>query len=352
MKRIIIWISLLMLGVVLIKPITVQAIETDNDDFVTIELNHNSNDSEGTQFFIYGISETDYKSALSKKLEVSIDKTKQWLKDEGIVKLNEVLVSSSNKVIFPLAKYNEQRDRMYYVILQSKPDREGINGKDIYESFPSFISLDAVEDNYLSIETKRVFMYQTPYFFKYSSGTNQRPLSNAEFILYQETSNNERKYLVNAETMSFDVISDLNKAWRFKSDNNGLVILPNIELAVGSYFFEETKSPEGYKMTLESKKIPLVISEDSETGVSISVKGEKLKAVQAGELPNEVIKNGTPRVLNDSNEIPPKNVPPGNNTPPKSFLPKTGESIITFSSFGLLLIFIAFRLMKRGKENE
>ena len=359
MKKIILWFSLLLIGILTIPTVLAEEVTRPaSNTEVTIELNHDNQSFEGTTFSIYGISRKNYEYALSHKYEISVEKTKTWLSEQGISKVKEVWVSSSNKASFNLPKYNAQQELMYYIILQNKPDYEGEDGKEVYESFPSFVSLEGMEEDFISIHTKRVVMSQMPYFFKYSSGLNQQPLAEAEFVLYRENLLDEREYLIDIEPLRFQVIKNVKEAFVLTSDKKGLMVLPTTELPKGTYYFEEIKAPQGYKMTEFSKKVSLVISEDTEGNSIININGDHLIAFQAGELPQEVINSGLPRVLNDPlkdtpiKEEPPKIIPEGKEPPKKGYLPKTGESVVAVSGFGLLLMFVAYSLMKRVKENE
>lgn len=358
MKKIILWFGLLLIGFLTIPTVFAEEIKSTINTNITLELNHDNESFEGTTFSIYGISRKNYEYALSHKYETSVEKTKKWLSEQSIEKVKEILVSSSNKANFDLPKYNAQQELMYYIILQNKPDYEGENGEDIYESFPSFVSLEEMEDDFISIHTKRVFISQIPYFFKYSAGANQQPLANAEFVLFRENLVNEREYLTDVDSMTFQTIKNINETFVLTSDKDGLIVLSSTELPKGTYYFEEVVAPQGYEITDTSKKVPLIVSEDSEGKSTISVNGENLVALQAGELPQEVIASGFPRVLNNPvkdkpiKEDPPKVITEGKEPPKKGYLPQTGESIVAVSGFGLLLMFVAYSLMKRGKENE
>lgn len=370
MKRFILWLSIILISLVSIPSLRVQAEEINSINDVTVHLKHNTNSNEETTFSVYGISASHYEKALSMGVQTTVEKTKAWLKENGIDKAKEVLVSSSNQTTFNLPRYNNSQELMYYVILQKYPNREGMNGKDIYEATPTFLSLENYNDEVIFIETKRIFIIQTPYFFKYSSGDNQIPLEQAEFAFYQLTSSGDKEYLSSVDPIEWKTGISSKEAYQFTSDKDGLVAMPDLGLELGEYYFEETKAPDGYTIGKGAEKVALVISE-TEEGLVMTINGEVLEGMQAGEFSSEVIEKGQPRVLNDRTkeppkkeipEVPKKEVPPGKvpptNTPfekdppRKGFLPQTGENLWAFSSVGLLLMFVALVFMKRGKENE
>ncbi|MFW8053342.1 SpaA isopeptide-forming pilin-related protein [Vagococcus fluvialis] len=358
MKKNLILLFSFLVGLTCFVGIQSEAEEQRANTDVLVKLIHENNGNHPTEFLIYGISENDYNKALEMKLELSVNKTKEWLKANKLSILEELTVMPSTISEVSLPRYNEQRERMYYILVQKKPDREGMNGKELYQVFPSFISFDELEEETMTIETKRVFLIQTPYFFKYSSGNQQKPLKDAEFAFYQLNESHQKEYLMSLDPIEWQVTSNSKEAWQFKSDENGLVTIPDLGLELGTYYFEETKAPKDYLISDTSREIPLVISEDDE-GLKMSINGEQLVPMQAGELPEETLLEGKPRVLNELHEVPPSEVkPPNNNTTggikPKneSFLPKTGEIQWAFSSVGFLLLLIGFIYIKRRKENE
>lgn len=338
-----------------------EAVNSKVRDHVTIELSYDSTNSQGTAFSVFSITEKEYEYALSKKYNTSVEKTKEWLKKQNPDKIKEVLVSHSYDETFDLPRYNDKNEKMYYLILQNKPDLQDLHGFSFYTSYPIFLSFDEVEEDYLIIDMKRVFLIQTPYFFKYSSGDKQKPLWGAEFAFYQLNEKNEKEYLMSIDPLEWSVVDSSKKAYQFKSDKDGLVDVPDLGLDFGTYYFEETKAPEEYEITKESQEISLVI-EEAEEGLLMMINGVKLYPNQAGDLPQDIIKDGLPRVLNDpippvipkepDPKVPPKEEVPKKETPSKGFLPQTGESRWAFSSVGLLLMAFAIFYKKRRKENE
>lgn len=163
------------------------------------------------------------------------------------------------------------------------------------------------------------------------------------------------------DPLEWSVVDSSKKAYQFKSDKDGLVDVPDLGLDFGTYYFEETKAPEGYEITKESQEISLVIKK-TEEGLLMMINGVKLYPNQAGDLPQDIITDGLPRVLNDpitpvipkepDPKVPPKEEVPKKETPSKGFLPQTGESRWAFSSVGLLLMAFAIFYKKRRNENE
>ncbi|MBO0437439.1 prealbumin-like fold domain-containing protein [Vagococcus fluvialis] len=344
----------------------VEAINSKVRDYVTIELSYDSTNREGTSFSIFGITETEYEYALSKNYDTSVEKTREWLRKQNSEKIKDVLISHTYNGTFDLPRYNEKNEKMYYLILQNKPDLQDLNGFSFYTSYPIFLSFDDVEEDYLVIDMKRIFLIQTPYFFKYSSGDHQKPLEGAEFAFYQLTDKKEKEYLMSIDPIEWSVTESSKTAYQFKSDKDGLVDVPDLGLELGTYYFEETKAPNGFEITKESQKISLAI-EETEEGLLMTINGEKLYPSQAGDLPKDIITGGLPRVLNNpippvipkepdpkvppKEEIPKKEVPK-KEKPSKGFLPQTGESRWAFSSVGLLLMAFAIFYKKRRNENE
>lgn len=351
MRKIIIWVTLLLVTVVSSQQVYAEMPRLDNQ--MTIQLSHDNQGQEATPFSVYEISREDYEEALNNKYEMSSEKTNEWLSEIRANKVREVMASSDQKAVFDLPKYSVSQDLNYYVILQSQPDKDELSTQVIYEALPIFLSFENVESDFFEINTKRVSHSSSIYFFKYSSGERQLPLEKAQFVLYRELLDGKREYLMNPKNDSWKPINQLTDAYQFESNKDGLVLIPYLELLPGTYYFEETKAPKGFKITKESQKIPLVVKSDSISGLVMTINAEVLETLKAGQLPQEVIAKGTPRVLNDSIKQPPKKDIPNEEQPKKNvFLPKTGEHMWQFSSVGLALIFIGIIIRKRGKENE
>lgn len=354
MKRLILWLGILLTAIT-IPSITTQATETENMNKVTVHLKHQSLSETGTTFSIFGLTSEQYTEALNQKIETSVDKTNRWLGQKEIVKEQEIWVSSSNEAVFSLSKYDVNSTLKYYVILQNQPEMDATNDPSTnttYESMPIFVSLDSDVDGELFIETKPINIETSIYFFKYSAGTIQKPLEGAEFAFYRLTSTNKKEYLMQVNPITWDDKVTADQATQFKSNKIGLVELPNVSLPIGTYYFEETKAPVGFSMTDNSKKVPVTILEEQEAK-KVTVNQETLNKKQAGLLSQNVLANATPKVFNNpvsekiSQPVTSKNEPLR-----KGFLPQTGESLMTFTSLGLIMMIVAFGLMKRGKENE
>ena len=326
----------------------------DTSESVTIELSYDTESEVGTRFSIFGLTYEEYDYALKKGYEMSIEQTKNWLKHNGMEKIKEILISHTLTDTFTLQKYNDKKEKMYYVIVQNVPDYLNEKHLKYYTSFPIFLSLDEVESNYLIVETKRVFMIQTPYFFKYSSGINQQPLKNAEFAFYRKNEFDEKEYLLTVDPINWGKRATGKEAWQFISDAKGLVQLPDLDLGIGTYYFEETRAPTGYEISQTSKEILLEIIE-IENGLVMLLNGETLYPMQAGELPHNITDLGEPRILNNPTDKPKDPKDPKDPKPPKPplvDLPKTGEAAWKVSGIGLLIMVITFFYIKRNKERE
>lgn len=352
MKRIILWLGVLLLSLT-IPSIVSEAAGIDDLNQVTVHLKHQTLSELGTKFSVYSLTNEQYEEALNRKIEQSVDKTKEWLSDKDIVKEQEIWVSSSNETVFTLSKYDLKHTLKYYVILQNQPETNEVSTETFYEAMPSFISLDGVINEELAIETKPINVETSIYFFKYSAGTMQKPLEDAEFAFYRLTSTDKKEYLTQLNPIMWNEKVTADKAIQIKSNKIGLVELPRLSLLAGTYYFEETKAPSGFSITEKSKKIPVVISEDNTNQKIVTVNQETLNKKQAGVLPKNVLDNATPKVFNNPvSEKPSEPSVDGSKPPSKGFLPQTGESLITVTGLGLLMMIVAIGLMKRGKENE
>ncbi|MDT2831301.1 prealbumin-like fold domain-containing protein [Vagococcus carniphilus] len=339
MKRLILWFSLFLFSLISISTLEVRA-----EEQVAIHFKHNNQSANNTSFLIYGLSKKEYNEALSQKVEMSTKKTRDYLEKNQIEKMQEFLVDDSNQAILYLPK-NRLGEPAFYVILQNQPEASKESEDELYEALPNYISFETLEEMTMSVETKPVSLTPTAYFFKYSSGAYQKPLENAVFIFYRMNAKNEKEYLTQVESTSWQVLTNKQEAMQFKSDSNGLVMLPHIILPVGTYYFEEIEAPLGFSITAESKKIPLVVSNKDQENVQMMLNHEILESKIAGELPKKVINQATPKVLNEP-------VTTSKEIPKIRLLPKTGESVFAFSSLGLIMMFVALKYMKRGKENE
>ncbi len=345
MKRLLLWINVIVFFLLSVSGLKVNANENDWQESIGVTFKHQNKSREDSLFSIYLLTQEEYEEAITKRLETTVEKTNQFLKVKNKEPIKNFSVSESEIMTFNLLKYSNEGAPAYYVIVQGQPDSTQQQNDTLVESLPNYISFDQLKGTSISIEAKPVTLTTNAYFFKYSSGETKKPLEEAEFAFYRINSMNEKEYLIKLEPIQWEKISNTKDVWHVKSDKQGLVTLPHIVLPVGEYYFEETKAPDGFLLTAESKKIPLIVSENKMSSIQMTVNGEILQAHHAGKLPEQVMKEAVPKVFNkpkDASKIPSK----------LKYLPKTGEHLFAFSSVGLVMMFVSIKMMKRGKENE
>lgn len=217
--------------------------------------------------------------------QMSASQVKTYLADNKITKLQSVTTAANGKAQFELAA-----NQGAYLIVQD----EIIDGQTI---MPLAFALPLVNEDG-SVQTsfelyaKPVKLTRAPYFYKYGVKDEvSAPLANAKFVLGKIVSG-EKQYLTTTGTeftASKTPATDANLKV-FVSDENGLVLC-DIGLTNGEYFFEEISAPTGYQISTEAKNVVVKV-----TDTQVSVNGIVLAELVAGMVPSSFTQ--APKVLN------------------------------------------------------
>lgn len=250
----------------------------------------------------------------------------------------------------------------------------------------------------IHIYPKNVGYVRDPYFFKFgklSDGTDQGPLAGAKFAIYREE-NNKKLYLDMSDT------NDLKNKWVetddplndkrvniFTSDKDGLVNTGERFLPSGTFYFEELSTVDDYVIGNAEKRIKIEIPESwyDEDGnyLPVLINGQPMLENPDGEVPEQAMKEKTPRVYNTKEEpedssstTEPSTTEPSTTTPTtttttttrgrlpatigslvdtvvstvRRSLPKTGEEKAAFSLFGVAVVGGAIYLWNRKKKDD
>lgn len=222
--------------------------------------------------------------------QMSANQLNEYLTTHNVTKVQTAKTDSVGKAYFEVSGTNNA-----YLIVQDS----AIKGQTIV---PLAFSLplqneDGSLKNTIELYTKPITLTNRAYFYKYSSGDDQKPLKGAQFVLAKSEAG-QTKYLNATEDdfiTSADPSSD-KQIKKFVSAENGLVLC-DIFLAQGSYFFSEVKAPSGYEITSEAKKVEVEVHAD----MQITVKGQKLAELVGGLVPSSFTE--APKVLNDKKSL-------------------------------------------------
>lgn len=242
-----------------------------------------------------------------------------------------------------------------YLIVQRQPQYLTQNGQ-IYQALADPTVVKMAEEMALlqqvTVQTKATVLTQQPYFFKYGRDHKQheKPLSGVEFVLYQ-VRQKQKTYLTRQGTWCRTQIPKQDQQLkRLVSNDQGLVILRDIQLVAGQYFFEEVKTLPDYQISPAARAIQLDVPALTHARQlpAMRLNGTTLLQVAAGQLPDAVIASAQPRIINEQKQqtttITPK-------------LPETGQAKLIMSLFGLgilgmgIILFVVTYL-KRGIKHE
>lgn len=165
-----------------------------------------------------------------------------------------------------IAEINLPQYGVFYLKEVKAPDGYEIN------SNPLKLDIDEaskIKDYEFEISNKKIKPTGSIELKKVDKDNKSLVLEGAEFKLYRNDKNPE--YYVSANRWS----NNIDDGALFKTDHNGMIQVHNLEL--GSYYFKETKAPEGYDLISESLKVELT---DAMNPPRTSVSFENKKKVE------------------------------------------------------------------------
>ena len=294
------------------------------------------------QFAIDYLQQHQYKPML-KGLKTASDTG-----DNGILRVN-------------VPKYNQElQTYAVYLIVETGIDPATGITADLERARPFAVMLPVMDPmtgdelSTIHVYPKNLSYLRNPYFYKLGKKTDgsEVPLNGAVFVLYRYDEEGNKEYLhmdsttdlKNKWVTSTDPVNDTNIS-RYTSNQDGLVEMKNHYLPSGTYYFEEIKGVEGYEISTEAKKIPVVIPESPRNENNelqhILVNGQAMEEDESGQITENARKKKEPRVYNPEKEkdkekeILPKTS--GGNNPANPIqqaaskvLPQTGEQLLNY----------------------
>lgn len=145
------------------------------------------------------------------------------------------------------------------------------------------------ESDPLHVYTKDVALddldIREPYFYKHgqtTGGTDLGPLAGAQFHLYKQV-DTEKYYLHQEQLDGKNIWQKTNAAEYavFTSAADGKVNLGSYHLPAGTYIFEEVTAPDGYEITAAASHVQVVIPEELDQPIQITIAGQTTAPDQA-----------------------------------------------------------------------
>ncbi|MBZ5960313.1 MULTISPECIES: pilin N-terminal domain-containing protein [Leuconostoc gelidum group] len=333
-------------------------VEADLSNPVTIKLNH--------QLSVYGSDPMAYMPGANVTFNL-YDLTDDYQKHQNdenyfqtLKSLNqgiEKYIKQNNVQLIETEKTNENGQAIFhadrsigkaYLIVQEQVKHFDNNGL-VYEQMTdpiAFVPADQkMSQDILTIDTKSAIVKRVPYFFKYGRTLDQKEtlLAGVKFVFYR-LNGSRREYLTNDNNWQIvtDPLHD-SVIKKIVSDENGLVALNDTKLVAGEYYFQEVATLKNFEISKLAQQIkvhiPAVNSVDDV--LPITVNGQPLSKVSAGVMPNYVMKNAQPRILNYQKR--PTVLP---------FLPATGVAIGSVSIIGLMMVMLVLYLKQRDRKKK
>lgn len=345
-KKLMISIVTILSAVLLSFSLSHKNVEADVSNPVTIRLNH--------QLSVYGSDPMAYMPGANVTFKL-YDLTNDYQKhrnDENyfqtLKSLNqgiEKYIKQNNVQLVETERTDENGQAIFhadksigkaYLIVQEQVKHSDNNGL-VYEQVTdpiAFVPADQkVRQDILTIDTKSAIVTRVPYFFKYGRTLDQKetPLAWVKFVFYR-LNNNRREYLTNDNNWQIvtDPLHD-SAIKKIVSDENGLVALNDTKLVAGEYYFEEVATLKNFEISKLAQQIKVNIPEVNSVNnvLPITVNGQPLSKVSAGTMPDYVMKNAQPRILNYQKK--PTILPA---------LPATGVAIGSISVIGLVMVMV------------
>ena len=164
-----------------------------------------------------------------------------------------------------------------------------------------------------------------------------------KFVFYR-LNNNRREYLTNDNNWQIvtDPLHD-SAIKKIVSDENGLVALNDTKLVAGEYYFEEVATLKNFEISKLAQQIKVNIPAVNSVNdvLPITVNGQPLSKVSAGTMPDYVMKNAQPRILNYQKK--PTVLPA---------LPATGVAIGSISVIGLVMVMVILVLFMKQRNGK
>lgn len=261
-------------------------------------------------------------------------------------------------------------DYAAYLLVETSVDHDVLLNVDLTQkAAPIYLRLPAKVDqavlNPVHLYPKNIGYVRDPYFFKYGKlldGTTKR-LAGVVYALYRLDDNGDKLYL------DMSPVVDLKNSWlktndplnnnqveKFTSDQNGLVDTGERYLPSGTYYFEELKALDGYKLASTPVKveIPKTWYDDDGNFLPVTINGEVMEETLSGVVKETTIQKGKPRVYNTqlktTTSTTPKPTTPTHHLPSTS-LPSMGTAMSWLAVIiGLIMMIAALRWLNKKRS--
>lgn len=357
-KKMMISIVTILSTVLLSFSLSHKNVEADLSSPVTIKLNH--------QLSVYGSDPMAYMPGANVTFKL-YDLTNDYQKHQNdenyfqtLKSLNqgiEKYIKQNNVQLVETERTDENGQAIFhadksigkaYLIVQEQVKHFDNNGL-VYEQMTdpiAFVPADQkVHQNILSIDTKSAIITRMPYFFKYGRTLDQKetPLAGVKFVFYR-LNNNRKEYLTNDNNWQI-VTNPLHDSAikKIVSDENGLVALNDTKLVAGEYYFEEVATLKNFEISKLAQQIKVNIPAVNSINdvLPITVNGQPLSKISAGTMPDYIMKNAQPRILNYQKK--PTILPA---------LPATGAAIGSISVIGLVMVILVLFMKQRNRKKK
>lgn len=238
---------------------------------------------ESATFSVYDVSSRFYeltdtgleKQEAQKKISEEADQAAEKNELSNYTKVAENQTGKDGIVTFELANYHSgSLGKVYLFMETSVPEQVAYKASNIVVGLP-YAAIGS--DNILHLYPKNQLQFRRPFFYKYgrqsTDPAEDQKLAGAEFRVYKELAG--KTYYLHKDKYNN------NNAWvedetdegilQVVSDQNGLVELAEYILPAGTYFFEETKAPEGYEITADSRKVKIEIPASFSEPIRVTV---------------------------------------------------------------------------------
>lgn len=286
-----------------------------------------------------------------------------FIAEHALVKLHSTRTDHQGQATFELANHTLHA----YLIIQKTAAGDANNPlEEAQKALPLVLVTPVYDENgqiaaTYNLYTKAVLTRKSPYFLKYGVDQDEQvhPMKDVQFGIIRLHDGKEEFLTTDYEfTTSANPLAD-DDILKVSSDQNGLVIYPQLKLAEGTYYFKELATNAGYVISEAAQRIKIVVKK----GQPVTINGVELKNlinnnVHTNEINNEdlIVYNYFKGVETDDDEVVKgmeNEVDDGEvvKSLQSSWLPQTGEEIMLTSLLGFIIVLLSLYLIKNRKNN-
>lgn len=285
--------------------------------------------------------------------------------EQDFTKVAEQQTGEDGTATFNLTTYHKGDSGKIYLFMETKvPDTISHKASNLVVMLPYNTNNS---DKTLHLYPKNHQPVRKPYFYKHgetSTGTDEGALAGARFRLYKEVEN--EKYYLHKDIYNNGntwVNEEESGILTMISGSDGLVHTGEHYLTPGTYYFEETKAPNGYEITEAAKKIPVIIPTNTSDKITIQIDGKNLLMDDAivfnTKEPDEPNEPDEPSNPDEPSDPPTRTRLPSTSgkTPTTNKLPQTGSRTSHYLIVSGILIVVLVSVIvlinnKKTKEEK